>query len=229
MINNLAEKAKQNAIKPFWSWNDKLDDDELCRQMEIMEENGIEGFFMHTRGGLITEYMSEDWFDKIRVCLDKADELDMQAWAYDENGWPSGFANGLVPQKGIDYQQKYLKYIKFTEGAELPENIVGIYEYKNEKFILKNTAADGDIIISYIVNPYYIDTINADVIADFINESYEKYFEKFGDKFGKSFKGFFTDEPQLGNSLRAPWSFILPKKFQEKYNYSLIRKPSAFI
>lgn len=222
MINNLAEKAKQNAIKPFWSWNDKLDNDELCRQMEIMKENGIEGFFMHARGGLITEYMSEDWFDKIRVCLDKADELDMQAWAYDENGWPSGFANGLVPQKGINYQQKHLKYTKFTDGAELPQNIIGIYECKDGKFILKDTAADGDIIISYIINPYYIDIINADVIADFINESYEKYFEKFGDRFGKSFKGFFTDEPQLGSSHRAPWSFILPKKFEEKYNYSLI-------
>ncbi len=222
VINNLSNKAKQNAIKPFWSWNDKLEAEELCRQIEIMKKNGIEGFFMHARGGLITEYMSEDWFDKIEVCLDKADELGMQAWAYDENGWPSGFANGLVPQKGVKYQQKHLKYTIFSPKTELPENIIGIYSYKDGEFTLKNTANNGDIIISYIINPYYIDIMNADVIKDFINETYEKYYEKFADRFGTSLKGFFTDEPALGNSHIAPWSFVLPEKFEEKYNYSLI-------
>ncbi len=222
VINNLSNKAKQNAIKPFWSWNDKLEAEELCRQIEIMKKNGIEGFFMHARGGLITEYMSEDWFEKIKVCLDKADELGMQAWAYDENGWPSGFANGLVPQKGVKYQQKHLLYTIFSDDTLLPENIIGIYSCKDSKFTLKNTADNGDIVISYTINPYYIDTMNPDVIADFIKESYEKYYENFGDRFGTSLKGFFTDEAQLGASHRAPWSFILPQKFQEKFGYSLI-------
>ena len=224
MINNLSEKAKDNPIKPFWSWNDKLETKELCRQIEIMKENGIEGFFMHARGGLITEYMSDDWFEKIRVCLDKADELDMQAWAYDENGWPSGFANGLVPQKGIKYQQKHLKYIQYNEDTALPENIIGIYRKINNEFVIMEDAAYGDIIISFTVNPYYIDVMNEDVIADFISESYEKYYEHFGERFGTSLKGFFTDEPQLANTQKIPWSFILPQKFKEKYGYNLLDK-----
>ena len=33
----------------------------------------------------------------------------MRPWAYDENGWPSGFGNGLVNGLGIQYQQKYLR------------------------------------------------------------------------------------------------------------------------
>lgn len=73
-----------NKIKPFWSWNDRLEKKELVRQIELMKESGIEGFFMHARGGLKTEYMGEDWFDCIKACMDKADELDMEAWAYDE-------------------------------------------------------------------------------------------------------------------------------------------------
>ena len=40
---------------PFWSWNDTLDKDELVRQVEWMNDNGIGGFFMHARGGLKTE------------------------------------------------------------------------------------------------------------------------------------------------------------------------------
>ncbi|MBQ8203116.1 MAG: hypothetical protein IJZ75_02400 [Clostridia bacterium] len=224
MLKNLAEKSKNNAIKPFWSWNDELNNEELCRQIEIMKENGIEGFFMHARGGLITEYMSDVWFDRIKTCLDKADELGMQAWAYDENGWPSGFADGRVPKKGIEYQQKHLKYIQYTQNSQMPENVVGIYRNTDGVFSMVDKAEIGDYIIAFTVNPYYIDIMNADVIADFINETYEKYYERLGERFGKSLKGFFTDEPQFGNGYRIPWSFILPQKFEEKYGYKLLDK-----
>ena len=47
---------------PFWSWNDKLEPDELRRQIGAMQDAGMGGFFMHARGGLETEYLSEDWF-----------------------------------------------------------------------------------------------------------------------------------------------------------------------
>ena len=46
-----------NKIKPFWSWNDRLEKEELIKQIELMKKSGIEGFFMHARGGLKTEYM----------------------------------------------------------------------------------------------------------------------------------------------------------------------------
>ncbi len=38
--------------KPFWSWNGELEKDELVRQVHIMKEMGIGGFFMHSRTGV---------------------------------------------------------------------------------------------------------------------------------------------------------------------------------
>lgn len=67
----------KNTINPFWSWNDKLRKEELIKQIELMKKSGIEGFFMHARGGLKTEYMGDDWFDCIKACMDKANELGM--------------------------------------------------------------------------------------------------------------------------------------------------------
>lgn len=46
---------------------------------------------MHARSGLLTEYLSEEWMQCIEVCAEEAQKLDMKAWFYDENGWPSGF------------------------------------------------------------------------------------------------------------------------------------------
>ena len=48
---------------PFWSWNEKLDTEETARQVKLMDEAGLGGYFMHSRAGLITEYLGEEWFD----------------------------------------------------------------------------------------------------------------------------------------------------------------------
>ena len=78
--------------KPFWSWNGELKEKELIRQAKIMKEMGLGGFFMHSRAGLITEYLGEEWFDLINKVADAAEEEGMEAWLYDEDRYPSGSA-----------------------------------------------------------------------------------------------------------------------------------------
>ena len=45
------ERLQQNLVDyqsiPFWSWNDKLEPEELRRQIRAMKKAGIGGFFMH--------------------------------------------------------------------------------------------------------------------------------------------------------------------------------------
>ena len=62
LINNLSnpEYVRDFRPVPFWSWNDKLEPERLVKQLEWMNDCGIGGFFMHARGGLITEYLGEE-------------------------------------------------------------------------------------------------------------------------------------------------------------------------
>ena len=94
LIYSIKEHAHEHSSIPFWSWNDRLEQNVLAEQIKDMSQLGMRGFFMHARGGLETEYMSEEWFNAIRFCIQEAKARDMEAWAYDENGWPSGFAGG---------------------------------------------------------------------------------------------------------------------------------------
>ena len=80
--------------KPFWSWNGELRGEELVRQAHVMKEMGLGGFFMHSRLGLITEYLGDEWFDRINEVADAAEKDGMEAWLYDEDRWPSGSAGG---------------------------------------------------------------------------------------------------------------------------------------
>lgn len=51
---------------PFWSWNDRLNSSELVRQSDALKEGGTGGFFMHSREGLETPYLGEEWMSCIK-------------------------------------------------------------------------------------------------------------------------------------------------------------------
>lgn len=91
--------------KPFWSWNGELREDEVLRQINVMKEMGLGGFFMHSRAGLITEYLGEEWFELINAGADEGERVGMEAWLYDEDRWPSGSAGGMVT-KDPNYRMK---------------------------------------------------------------------------------------------------------------------------
>lgn len=220
-IKKLSEISKENAIRPFWSWNDELETERLIEQIEEMKNAGINGFFMHARGGLTTEYMGKKWFEAIKACTDKAAELGMEAWAYDENGWPSGFANGEVPSKSIEFQQKNIVVGYYKPNEEI-KNIIGIYHKTENEYILTDSPEENDLVLSYSINPYYTDVINKDAISYFLKTTHEKYYEKFSGFFGKELKGFFTDEPQYCNNARTPWTFKFPEIFENTFGYPLI-------
>ncbi len=113
--------------KPFWSWNGELRSEELVRQTHIMKEMGLGGYFMHSRTGLITEYLSEEWFNLINTVADAAEADGMEAWIYDEDRWPSGSAGGKVtvdPQ----YRMKSLYlYESAPEQVEWDDNSIALY------------------------------------------------------------------------------------------------------
>ena len=194
---------------PFWSWNERLDCEETRRQTAIMDETGHGGYFMHARGGLQTEYMGEEWFDNIAAAIDECNKRGMHAWAYDENGWPSGFGGGKVNGKGEKYWQKYLRIRPVDADMS---------DIEPHRIITKTEKS----IFYYDVNPFYVDTLDGEVTADFIKEIYVPYYEKYGN----SFDGFFTDEPQISRN-GIPWSLILPEEYKRAYGEEIYDKLDA--
>jgi len=200
-INDIKNPPKKYRPIPFWSWNEKLDTEETRRQVRLMNDAGMGGFFMHARGGLQTEYMGQEWFQNVGAATDEAKKCGMYAWGYDENGWPSGFGGGLVNGLGEKYQ---LKYLRMEYGEKNTDkticNIDGVHFY-------------------YEPNPFYVDNLDKEVVREFIDRIYEPYYEKFSGEM----VGFFTDEPQLSR-VGIPWSFVLPSEYEKEYGEELFPK-----
>lgn len=208
---SLQNPPKKYRPLPFWSWNAKLETDETLEQVAKMDDNGIGGYFMHARGGLKTEYMSDEWFDNVRAAVVDGEKRGMAPWGYDENGWPSGFGSGAVNGLGVKYQQKYI-HMEYTEAPVEDEMTVG-----NVK------AADGRNRHFYFsVNRFYVDTMDGEVTDAFIASTHEKYKEKLGADFPKM-AGFFTDEPQMSRKPKGiPYSLILPREYKNAYGEELL-------
>lgn len=219
--------------KPFWSWNGKLEKDELLRQLNIIREMGFGGFFMHSRTGLATEYLGDEWFELINACADQAGKLGMEAWLYDEDRWPSGSAGGMATEK----EQNRAKLLRLRvlsreklgdEFASLtpasPDNIgcgfIAAFNAKLDKLILQHysiinqlSEANESVLVfdmietephSFYNGNTYLDTLSRPATDDFIKLTHERYAEKCGDRLGKSIKGIFTDEPHNGFINTSP-------------------------
>lgn len=213
-----------NVYKPisFWSWNGDMRDEEIRWQINEFKEKGFGGFFIHSRAGLLTEYLSEDWFRACAVAIEEAKKNGMDAWLYDEDGWPSGFAGGRVNGCGEDYCAKRLRF-SVGKPNSVGTHTIAVYRKNDDgsySRIEKTEGNETDLYCFYQIVPHYVDIMDKNVIAKFIEVTHEVYKEHFETYFGTVIKGIFTDEPQMPG---APcWSLCLEEKYQKKYGEDIL-------
>lgn len=216
LLCQLSDPEADYRALPFWSWNDKLDPDELRRQIHLMKQSGVGGYFMHARSGLKTDYLSPDWFDCIRTGIEAGDAEGLQPWVYDEEGWPSGFAGGKVNARGDWTYARGLRLRFLDDPAEAVQDdtLLGVYP-------LPQGSAAPYAECTQSACPYYIDILNKEVVRVFLETTHEEYARRFVLDNTAGLRGFFTDEPRLSEGP-IPWSPILPDEFKARYGYDIL-------
>ena len=207
---------------PFWSLNGNLQLDRLERQIDGMNEAGMGGFFIHSRYGLQTEYLGEQWFSCVDGCIKKAEKLGMKAYLYDEDRWPSGSAGGLITRDRKEYRMRYVvadspdKCLEHKDRTEkkLARFAVTFDEKDQWRSYRQLAPSDekglsaGEKLVEFDVrfqaprawenDGTYIDTMYADAVDEFIHSTYDEYADRFESTFGRATAAIFTDEPNYG-------------------------------
>ena len=258
-IEDFQNPPKEYREVPFWSWNDRLETGELIRQIGEMDKQGWGGFFMHSRKGLVTPYLSGEWMKRIQECIEEAKRRGMGAWLYDEDKWPSGFCGGKIPKLGSEYRQKAL--LMREDELELPEDEVqllrayaaskqGTKSYTNITCIDADTAGqwkkNGYTILYFYKwtqpigpnrfnNTAWVDLLNPKVTDAFLESTHEVYKRYVGSEFGNTVPGIFTDEGTIlywayAPKTALPWSEHFESYFMEDNGYDITEKlPYLFI
>ena len=194
---------------PFWSWNGKLEENELRRQIRIFREMGFGGFFIHARTGLATDYLGKEWFEALRVSIDEARKVGLQPWLYDEDRYASGSGAGEIG-KNIHFRRRSVE-VKVLKEPEYRTDDLAWFAGKLSGTMLAEprrleTGADlrpGESFLRFYVKfaeadswnngGYYSDMMNPDAMREFIRMTHEHYAAEFGEEFGSVIPGLFTD------------------------------------
>jgi hypothetical protein len=173
-------------------------------------------------GGLVVNVSFRDYLrseNQWRLFLDGlkiAEELGFVLWLYDEEGYPSGAAGGLVLERNPNYEAIGLvRFIgnegkvryevrRMYEGTHCTENV-----YKKRR---------------------YINILNPEAVRTFIALTHGEYAKRIPN-IGKRIRAIFTDEPSLmttyirppeGALPAIPWVEDLPNEFRRRKGYDLM-------
>ena len=228
---------------PLWVWNWEITKEGIDFQLKEFKKVGIGGVFVHPRPGLLTEYLSDNWFDLFNYAVRKGKELDMKVWIYDENSYPSGFAGGHVPAEMLD---------SYKNGVGLSMTILDKLVVTYSDTIACVLRTDGNVytditaILSqemgktgkyYIFRKVYpgkslwmggfsyVDLLYKGVTEKFLDVTMTKGYARNKTEIGKTIPGIFTDEPNLEAVLpirsALRWTPDLMNVFKKRWGYKL--------
>lgn len=229
---------REYSTGPLWVWNDLLTDKQIRSTLRDLAGQKIKQVWVHPRPGLMTPYLSPEWFHLWDVTLAEAKRLDMNVWIYDENSYPSGFAGGWVPELMPESRGRGLSLRESKSAPKWSESLIAVHRIdgaKPENVTAKLKGGESLPEARYVVatllraenrpwtaNRSYVDLLYPGVTKKFLEVTLEPYRQHFGKEFGKRIPGSFTDEPELRPAGGLPWTADLPEQFQKRWGYDLI-------
>lgn len=211
--------------------------------MQGFKDQGIGGVFIHPRPGMITEYLSDEWFDLYEHTIRIAKENGMYVWIYDENSYPSGFAGGHLPAEmpesyedgtGLSMEVQEVLNVRFSDTiAVILEksgddfvDITSDFEIKKGSrgtfYIFRKTYPGKS---SWYGGFSYVDLIRKGVTEKFLDITMREGYERFKSEYGNILLGSFTDEPNLesamGHGSMMRWTPDLWDVFHARWKYDL--------
>jgi len=205
---------------------------------EIQTDEGMGYYLRRGRGGIVCNVSFRDYLEseeawKVLVeAVNVCSRLGMPVWIYDERGYPSGAAGGLVLRHHPEVEALVL--------ARDPED--------PREFFLRPAFEHTHAANNYHAVRRYINLLDDRATQYFIELTHEAYYQRLKDHFGKTIVAFFTDEPSLmavnlgpipeparsrvpiqdppdPNVKRlptVPWGYDLAECYQKRYGQDLV-------
>jgi hypothetical protein len=235
--SQFADPPREYSSAPLWVWNDMLTEEQIVDTLRDLAGQNVKQVFVHPRPGLMTPYLSADWFRLWKVALKEAERLDMNVWIYDENSYPSGFAGGFVPDAMPESRGKGLEIREQQTPLTLNDDCVAVLRPVQDRYedVTKQAKAgqlaDGKYLVASLrwarTSPwhggkFYVNLLTPGVTEKFLAITLDAYTREIGDQYGQRVPGVFTDEPEILPAGGLPWADDLPEVFQRRWRYDLI-------
>jgi len=243
-IEKMNDRTGSPAVIYTWAWNGTITHEETDKRLEELQRLGIQNFYilpepkqfraatMPTE--LEPEYLTDAFMEEVKYAIDRAAELGMHCWIYDEGGWPSGGACGKVLKAHPEYARRFPVCIEteFEAGSTYKksrEDILAAF-FKDGTYIEEGYRFDEATVVDeyyakaeLFPNPGFSDFPDAslkEATECFLEMTHDKYASCLSSHFGEGVGAVFTDEPTLPRPF--PIHDRILKAYEEKYGESVL-------
>lgn len=199
-------------VPPLEEWCG-TDDAAIRRGFQTLIDMGLSGLVTNVK---LEKYLSdEESWSMLRRGAHIAHEMGLRVWIYDEKGYPSGSAGGLVLQQYPQGEAEGLIRAFHDDGRPRHE-VTKLFE---------NTHATAN----FFERRHYPNILDPKAVATFISVTHDAY-ERALHPIGEFVEAFFTDEPSLISAYvpagldypkTIPWYKDLPRLFRARKGYEL--------
>ena len=198
--------------------------------MRQLKELGLGGIVCNVS---FSEYLrSEAHWRTMVQAVESCKQVGLRVWIYDEDGYPSGAAGGLVLEGHPEFEA-----LALTHDSS-----------RSEPFALRAAYEHTHASNNYYAARRYPNLIDAGAVERFIETTHEAYYARLRGHFGTTIEALFTDEPSLmavnigplPESVRTkvrvadpldpnvrplasvPWVADLPALYEQRYGQDLM-------
>ena len=208
------------------------------RGMRFYSDRGLGGIVANVA---FQDYMrSEKHWKTLIAGVQQCHELGLVVWLYDEQGYPSGAAGGLVLEEDRQFEAMELAY----DAA------------RDDPFFVRPSYEHTHASNNYYASRRYPNLIDDRAVRCFIDNTHDAYWKRLEPYFGKTIQAMFTDEPSLISINigqipekarqrvpvrdpvdpavqmlpRVPWVYDLAERYQQRYDEDLLpHRRSLFV
>lgn len=109
-----------------WGWDGPVDRKSIIQDLDAMKRQGLKVVTIEAGYKMVNPYLSDGWFETIKIAVEEAKKRDMRVWIIDEGKYPSGFAGGKFSQERPDLRMQGLvlaQKIPLSEGQEISRKL----------------------------------------------------------------------------------------------------------
>jgi len=204
-------------------------EDPFVRTMRFYKDHGLGGVVCNVA---FDDYLtSEKNWKALEAGVEACRKLGLVVWLYDEEGYPSGAAGGLVLKENPQFEAMELAFDRS----------------RPDPFLLRPAYEHTHAGNNFHAARRYVNLLDERAVRSFLHKTHDAYRQRLEKHFGRTIEAIFTDEPsliavnlgQLPEEVRkrvrvvdpldpavrplpaVPWGYDLPERYRERFGEDL--------
>ena len=109
-----------------WGWDGVARRETIAHDLDAISKQGLKVVTIECGYKMGVDYLSDGWFEKVRIAVEEAKKRNMRIWIIDEGKYPSGFAGGKFSREKPGLRMQGIEpagRINVADGEKLSQDL----------------------------------------------------------------------------------------------------------